>query len=60
MKKNFSNKEMRAEVGRELSRRRRVYPRMVDWKLMSKADANRRIAIMQSLADDLRKIPSDS
>ena len=53
----ISNQEKRAEIGRELSRRKRVYPHLVRMGHLTKAEASKRIAALQSLANELRGMP---
>lgn len=47
-----TREEKRAEALRELGLRRRTYPRWVEAGRLSQADADRQIALMQSIADD--------
>jgi hypothetical protein len=49
---NFTAAEKRAEILREIKFRERVYGRLVESGGMKQADAERRIAIMQEIADD--------
>jgi hypothetical protein len=48
--------EMIAETKRELTMRRRVYPRLVGRGTMTAADAERRIAVMQIILDTLEAL----
>lgn len=48
----FTAAEKRAEVQRELGMRRGFYPRQVAAGKLDKADADRRIAILEAIARD--------
>ncbi len=48
----FSASEKRAEALREVKMRERVYRRWVREGKMTAADADRRIALLQAIADD--------
>lgn len=48
----YSAKEKAAEARREVGYRRHVYPRRVDDGKMRAAESDRRIAIMQEIAED--------
>lgn len=51
----FSDAEKRECAEREAKMRRRVYPRWVEQKKMSLAQADKQIALMDEIADDYRK-----
>jgi hypothetical protein len=56
MSKQFSAFEKHREAVRELEFRRQVYKRMVGNAKLSSDVANRRIALMQEIADDYRDL----
>ncbi|WP_159728325.1 hypothetical protein [Methylosinus sp. Ce-a6] len=51
---NFSASEKLKEVEREIAQRRRVYPRLIGAGKMSRAAADRQIAILEAIRDDYR------
>lgn len=52
---NITVKDKLTCVVRELGYRRRVYPRMIDSDKMSQGQADREIAVMESIVDDYRR-----
>jgi hypothetical protein len=52
----FTNNDKFKEAMRELSYRKRVYERLVAEKGMRRELADKRIAIMQEIAEDYRKL----
>lgn len=50
----ISAEDKLACVEREVKMRRRVYPRWVENKRMTQAQADREIALMEAIADDYR------
>lgn len=51
----FSARDKQKAAAREVGQRQRVYPRLVESGRMNQADADRQIAIMQSIAADYEK-----
>lgn len=51
---DYSDLEKLAEIERELRYRRPVYARLVEKNTLSKAKADRQIAIMEAVAEDYR------
>jgi len=51
----FTDTEKREAAEREAKMRRKVYPRWVEQKKMSLAQADKQIALMDEIADDYRK-----
>ena len=52
----FTNAEKCREAEREVALRRHVFPRWVSEKRMRQETADYRIAIMQAMADDYKKL----
>ena len=54
--RHFTNAEKCREAEREVALRRHVFPRWVSEKKMRQEIADYRIALMQSIADDYKKL----
>lgn len=50
----FSGEELVIGMQRELDYRHRVFPRLVEKKTMSQAEANRQIALVETVIDHLQ------
>ena len=55
----FTAQDKLAEVKREIGLRYGVYTKYVAAGLLTRAEANRRIAIMEAIADDYRKLAAE-
>jgi hypothetical protein len=56
MAAKFSNLEKQREAQREVAYRKQVYDRLISAQRMSRQDADRKIAIMQEIADEYREL----
>lgn len=56
MSDRFTARQKQQAASREVVQRKRVYQRLVDTNRMKPEDAEREIAIMQSIEADYRKI----
>jgi hypothetical protein len=56
MTARFSNLEKHREAMREVEQRKRVYNRLIDEGKMRKQDADRKIAIMEEIADEYKEL----
>jgi hypothetical protein len=56
MTARFSNLEKYREAKREVEQRRRVYARLLDEQKMSTQDADRKISIMEEIADEYKEL----
>jgi len=54
--RTFTAREKQKAAAREVSQRQRVYPRLVDAGRLKQAEAERQIAVMQSIEADYRKL----
>lgn len=54
MTQAFTAADKAACAEREVTQRRRVYPRLVESRRMKQAEADRQIAIMEAIAADYR------
>lgn len=52
----FSNEQKRDSARREVAQRKRVYPRLIEHRRMTKVQADRETAIMQEIADDYDRL----
>jgi hypothetical protein len=52
----FTARQKQQAAAREVSQRQRVYPRLVDAGRLKHAEAERQIAVMQSIEADYRKL----
>ncbi|WP_374414254.1 hypothetical protein [Novosphingobium colocasiae] len=48
--------DLRAELAREIALRRAAYPRMIEKGRMTRADADRQLALFAALAEDVERI----
>ncbi len=55
---SWSATEKLAEIEREIGMRKRVYPREVQGGRMTQAEADRRLSIMEAIAQDYRRPPA--
>jgi hypothetical protein len=53
---NYSALEKHKEALREVDQRKKVYQRLIDKGSMSRSDADRKIAIMQEIAAEYKKL----
>ena len=56
MAETFTARQKQQAAAREVAQRQRVYPRLVEAGRLKHAEAERQIAIMQSIEADYRKL----
>lgn len=56
MAEGFTARQKQQAAAREVAQRQRVYPRLVEAGRLKQAEAERQVAVMQSIEADYRKI----